>query len=129
MAALIRAGEDHIFPAVGQKMQNFIRGDFRKIYYLDHCIFFQKDLVGSDKNFVPDVDIFEDTYLSQKLAKISFPTRLRFTSTTSAIRFQKNGVWRQAILNQILKAGFLLGISKTFMNKVYEKGLNLNSKY
>lgn len=108
---------------------NFIRGGLREIYYLDHCIFFQKVLVGADKNFVPDVDIFEDTYLSQKLAKNSSPTRLPFSSTTSAIRFQKNGVWKQAILNQILKLGFLLGIPNTFMNKVYEKGLNLNSKY
>ena len=53
---------------------------------------------------------------------------LPFISTTSAIRFTKNGLWTQALMNQILKLGFHIGVPHDTMNKIYERGLNLNSK-
>ena len=36
---------------------------------------------------------------------------------------------KQAMMNQVLKLGYMLGVSDKVMNRVYEKGLNLNSKY
>ncbi len=102
---------------------NKIRGQGRSIFYLDHCIFFHRSL---RKSPLPPVEIFEDTVLSTQLRNQQAPLLLPFKSTTSALRFTKNGIWRQAILNQIMKIGFYINASPQKMNKIYERGLNLN---
>lgn len=104
---------------------NNVRGDIKNIFYLDHCIFVRKGLLLKIGG-VPNLEIFEDTVLSQRLAKISIPVRLPYKSTTSAIRFQKNGLWTQSLRNQVLKIRFMLGGSDTGMNQSYEKDINLN---
>lgn len=96
----------------------------RGILYLDHCIFFHRSLWTQD---LPAVDIFEDTILSLNLREHGAPVLLPYVSETSAIRFQKNGVWRQAWQNQILKIEHYLGRDHQKMNDRYEKNLNLNS--
>jgi hypothetical protein len=78
---------------------------------------------------IPDVDIFEDTELSIRLSKVSKPKLIPIKVTTSAIRFSKNGLWKQSLMNQSLKAAYHLGIDPKKMNSLYEKGLSLNSKY
>jgi glycosyltransferase involved in cell wall biosynthesis len=107
---------------------NEVRSKIRNIVYLDHCIFVQRDLllkVGG----VPELDIFEDTALSEKLSKITQAKILPFPATTSSIRFEKNGKYRQALLNQLLKIGYNIGLNDQQMNRIYELGLSLNSKY
>ena len=108
---------------------NKIRGDLRGIYYLDHCLFFQKSLFDGDPSPLPPVDIFEDTELCKKLLNVSQPVRLDFKSTTSAIRFVENGPWKQGLLNQAMKLAYFLGLPKSAMNRIYEAGLSLNSRY
>ncbi len=107
---------------------NFARADIKKIFYLDHCIFAKKDLLEKI-NLLSPIDIFEDTDLSLKLNKLISPVRLPFISQTSSIRFSINGVWRQAILNQILKFQYRKGISHEEMNEVYERHTSLNVDY
>ncbi len=107
---------------------NYVRGRIREIFYLDHCIYVKKSLMNSIGGF-PHDEIFEDTIVCEKLRNIAPAKLLPFISQTSAIRFQKNGQWRQALLNQVLKIAFLLNTSPEKMNKIYELGLNLNSKY
>lgn len=106
---------------------NFGRGR-RGIYYLDHCIFAQKKLLLKI-DYIPEVDIFEDTELSIRLRKHAWPTLLPFISTTSAIRFETNGVFKQAYMNQILKWKYYFNSNHKEMNKSYEKGIELNTKY
>ena len=106
---------------------NHIRADIRKIYYLDHCIFASRDLLMETK--IPDVDVFEDTILSERLGRLCKPFRLTNISLTSAIRFQRNGIVYQSILNQFMKWGYYLGIPLKKLNIFYEKSLELNSKY
>lgn len=106
---------------------NHIRGDIFGIFYLDHCIFGLK-LLFEQIDYIPEVEIFEDTLLSQKLLKLARPKRLKGKIKTSSIRFNKNGVYKQALLNQIMKMGFYLNIDHKKMNKLYEWGLNLNTK-
>jgi hypothetical protein len=106
---------------------NFVRGDIKSIFYLDHCLFVRKELFERVGGFSL-VKIFEDTILSQKLSVLSRPVRLSSRSTTSAIRFTKNGIWRQLILNQVLKFKFFVNTSDSKMNADYEKGLELNTK-
>ena len=106
---------------------NNVRARKSGILYLDHCIFLRKDLLG--ERLIPDVDIFEDTELSLMLLEKDSPKILPFSSTTSAVRFQKNGVYRQAFMNQVLKVGYNLNVPHEIMNKIYERGLSLNNKY
>jgi len=46
---------------------NYVRVLKKNIVYLDHCIFFNKTLLGVDN--IPDLAIFEDTALSELLNK------------------------------------------------------------
>lgn len=105
---------------------NNVRGDLKKIYYLDHCLFVRREVFEKVGGF-PDREIFEDTLLSMKLSSINTPLRLPWKSTTSAIRFKKNGIWKQACHNQILKCRFLLKDNDEKMNSDYERGVGLNT--
>lgn len=107
---------------------NNIRADKRSIFYLDHCIFAKKDLLDS-VGLIPEIDIFEDTEISLKLRNLLPGVRLPFRAKTSAIRFQKNGLIKQALLNQYLKISYYLKRDHKKMNSNYEKGLDLNSEY
>jgi GT2 family glycosyltransferase len=107
---------------------NYIRGGLRSIYYLDHCIFAQKQLL-LDVGLLPDIDIFEDTEICLRLKKQGKPIRLPFISQTSAVRFQVQGIYQQALKNQYLKWLYYFNRSDTKMNRLYEKGLELNTKY
>lgn len=103
---------------------NRVRLDGRGIAYLDHCIFLRRSLAG--RRPVPELEIFEDTALSHRLLRHSPPRRLAEQVTTSAIRYQRNGIWRQALMNQALKIGYGLRLPNSWMNRLYEKGLGLN---
>lgn len=105
---------------------NRVRARLRGILYLDHCIFFDRRLWQGD---LPNVDIFEDTLLSYIFRKVTMPTVLPFASTTSSIRFQRNGFYFQAALNQLLKLAFYARVPHRQLSRIYEGNLELNSKY
>lgn len=107
---------------------NRIRGDRRGVYYLDHCLFAQKQLL-LDVGLIPQIDIFEDTEICLKLNKKAKPVRLPFISQTSAIRFQTNGIYSQALKNQYMKWCYYFNASDKKMNALYEKGIELNNQY
>lgn len=102
---------------------NHVRGKHASILYLDHCIYFRRELLSKT---IPDVSIFEDTEISKILKAHGPATILPHLSTTSAIRFQTNGFIKQAYLNQKLKWAYYFKRSDKKMNSNYEKGLNLN---
>lgn len=106
---------------------NFIRGDLKSIFYLDHCIFLRKHLAEKILA-IPDCEIFEDTEISLELSKSYQGKRLKSKSTTSAIRFLKNGIFKQAFLNQKMKWLYYKKHNHKLMNKEYEKNLNLNNE-
>jgi glycosyltransferase involved in cell wall biosynthesis len=107
---------------------NYIRGDKRGIYYLDHCIFAKKQLL-LDVGMLPDIDIFEDTELCLRLKSKVKGIRLPFISETSAIRFQVNGILTQVLTNQCMKWLYYFKRSDKKMNEIYEKGIQLNTRY
>ena len=104
---------------------NEIRIKKRGIVYLDHGIFVQTPLYRRSGGF-PDFPIFEDTALSMQLRKLQPPTLLPQKSVVSSIRFKKNGWVYQTALNQLMKLGYLFGISPKTLYKMYERGLWLN---
>lgn len=108
---------------------NRMRGDLSKIYYLDHCLFAHQDLLANIEFPFGSDDIFEDTIFCEQLQKVTAPVRLKTSSTTSSIRFKQNGLYKQALMNQFLKIGYKVKMDRKLMNKIYEKGLNLNQKY
>ncbi len=109
---------------------NHVRLRFQKIIYLDHCIFVHKKILAQlTKPIWPEKDIFEDTDFCIKLKKIATPKRFNYISTTSAIRFVKNGIYKQCFMNQVLKIAYLLNMDSKLMNTWYEKKMGLNTKY
>lgn len=120
-----RFDEAHPLLAFTSWYSNNVRVDRRGIVYLDHCMFF--DGRFRDEGLaVPDVPIFEDTELSLILRGHGMPARLPAAAVTSAIRYAANGVFRQMLLNQALKAGRGLGVSPDALNRWYERGIGLN---
>lgn len=107
---------------------NRIRGDRRGVYYLDHCLFAQKQLL-LDVGLIPQIDIFEDTQICLKLKQKAKPVRLPYISQTSAVRFQTNGIYNQALKNQYMKWCYYFSRSDKKMNAHYEKGIELNTQY
>lgn len=107
---------------------NRIRGDKRGIYYLDHCLFAQKQLL-LDVGLFPLIDIFEDTEICLKLNEKAKPVRLPYISQTSAVRFQTNGIYSQALKNQYMKCCYYFSGADKKMNARYEKGIELNTQY
>ena len=106
---------------------NHIRGDRRSIFYLDHCLFIHQELYQKfSKPLFVDVAIFEDTLVSIKLREQQKAFRLKTKTMTSSIRFQKNGFFKQALLNFKAKVQFHLKFSHELINKDYEKNLSLN---
>lgn len=105
---------------------NHIRAGIKSIFYLDHCIFAEREILK--KIEFPVTEIFEDTLLCLRLRKLTKGKLLPFISKTSAIRFEKNGIYFQAFINQLMKLGFFLKIPFPILNKIYERALKLNSK-
>ena len=105
---------------------NFARGRGRGIFYLDHCLFLSADLKPYAR--FPEVGLFEDTGFCLGLRSRSWPQLLPYPVVTSAVRFRKNGLVWQSLMNQVLKLLFYLGFSEKWMNRVYEKGLALNAR-
>jgi len=106
---------------------NIVRGDIKQIYYLDHCIFAQKKLLQKI-NYLPELEIFEDTELCKRLQTEAKGHRLPYNVLTSSARFQINGLWKQVLLNQWMKILYAINVDHRKINKQYEKGLGFNSK-
>lgn len=117
---------DHAHPLLDwtSYYSNRIRMDRSGIVYLDHCIFFYRSLLAAPA--VPERYIFEDTALSLRLRRLGPPRRLAPRAITSSIRYARNGVWRQATMNQVMKLGYAARMPDPWLNRIYERGLGLN---
>lgn len=107
---------------------NQIRGKQRGILYFDHCIFGWREAfikVGG----AGDRAIFADTDLSIKLRQLSYPLFCDGMVVTSARRFRQRGIYRQALLNQVLKLLYFFGVDDQTMNQIYERKNPINVAY
>ncbi len=105
-----------------------VRSQRQSILYLDHCIFVDRQVL-LEIGGVPDMDIFEDTALSLALAKWGKPAIASGIVTTSARRFQSRGIYRQALLNQLLKLMYLTHQDPQKLNWLYERKSQINVAY
>ncbi|MCW7463688.1 glycosyltransferase family protein [Leptospira limi] len=97
---------------------NVIRIRWKGIVYLDHCIFFSRELWTSD---LPVQYLFEDTELSIKFKQIRKPILLPYVSLTSSHRFLKHGIVRQMVINFLLKIGYKLRLPSSLLFAIYQK--------
>lgn len=105
-----------------------VRPRWHRILYLDHCVAVRRSLLVAIGG-VPDMDIFEDTVLSQRLGQHGPPRMLAGTITTSARRYRDRGVYRQALMNQSLKVMYHLKGDPQWMNRLYERKTQINVAY
>ena len=105
-----------------------VRPQFGRILYLDHCLAVRRSLL-TEIGGVPEMDIFEDTALSQRLGQYSAPVILPESVVTSARRYRSRGVYKQALLNQALKLMYHLNIDPQWMNRLYEQKVQINVTY
>jgi len=78
--------------------------------------------VFDDLGGFPDWPLFEDVELARHLRQRSRLVKLPATVTTSAVRFERNGMLRQQMLNVTLLARFLLGARPEELAARYEAG-------
>lgn len=105
-----------------------VRVKQKGIVYFDHCPFADRQFLATVGN-VPDLDIFEDTVLSDRLCRLSQPVIAKGKVTTSARRFQQRGIYRHAMLNQLLKICYHFNIDPQWLNRLYEQKSSINVKY
>jgi len=107
---------------------NYVRVKQKGIVYLDHCPFINRRVLAEIGN-VPDLDIFEDTVLSDRLCQFSKPVMAQGKVITSARRFHQRGIYRHAMLNQLLKMCYHFNIDPRWLNRLYEQKASINVKY
>ena len=94
--------------------------------YGDQGIFLRKQPFQAIGGF-PDLPIMEDFALVQRLkrqGRIAFPDPNRYLDTsvlTSGRRWQKLGIFRTTLVNQLMIAGYFLGISPARLATWYRK--------
>ena len=107
---------------------NNVRVKHKGLVYLDHCPFIKRQLLAEIGN-IPDLDIFEDTVLSDRLCQLSKPVLAQGKVITSARRFRQRGIYRHAMLNQWLKICYHCNIDPRSLNRLYEQKASINVKY
>jgi hypothetical protein len=107
---------------------NRVRPRWSRILYLDHCVFARRSLLEAIGG-VPNMDIFEDTALSLALRRAGAPHLLTAAVSTSARRYHSRGVYQQAVLNQLLKVMYHTGMDPRWMNRLYERQMQINVAY
>jgi len=84
----------------------------------DQCIFVRRSVFEAVGGF-PALALMEDIALSALLRRQTAPQCLRIKVTTSARRWQKNGVWRTIFLMWWLRLAYALGVSPARLARWY----------
>ena len=86
----------------------------------DQCLFVRRSAFEAVGGF-PEVALMEDVAFSKLLRRHSAPRCLRNKVTTSARRWQKNGVWRTIFLMWGLRLAYAIGVSPTRLARWYRQ--------
>jgi rSAM/selenodomain-associated transferase 2 len=84
----------------------------------DQCIFVRRAAFEAVGGF-PAVALMEDIALSHVLRRQAAPACLRHKVTTSARRWQKNGIWRTIFLMWWLRLAYTLGVPPARLARWY----------
>ncbi|MDJ0596952.1 MAG: TIGR04283 family arsenosugar biosynthesis glycosyltransferase [Pleurocapsa sp. MO_226.B13] len=97
-----------------------MRSHLFSLPYGDQGIFITKQAFAEVGGF-PNLPIMEDFELIQRLKKKGNIAIAPAAVTTSGRRWQKLGVWKTTLINQLIIAGYYLGISPTKLSKFYRQ--------
>ncbi len=86
----------------------------------DQCIFVRRGAFEAVGGF-PAIELMEDIAMSRVLGRRSAPHCLRNKVTTSARRWQHNGVWRTIFLMWWLRFAYALGVSPARLARWYSQ--------
>ncbi|MFC1807958.1 TIGR04283 family arsenosugar biosynthesis glycosyltransferase [Candidatus Omnitrophota bacterium] len=95
-----------------------VRARLLKIFYGDQAIFVRREaffeLNGFDR-----INLFDDVTFSQKLSRLGKASVLKDKVFASPRRWQSQGVAKTTLINWIITAGFMLGVSTHNLKKIY----------
>jgi rSAM/selenodomain-associated transferase 2 len=95
-----------------------LRFRFMQFPYGDQAIFLRGDLLRALGGF-PELPVMEDFCLVRLLRRQGRIHILDQQVVTSARRWLRLGVFRTTLINQVMVAGFLLGLPRDFLAKLY----------
>ncbi len=89
--------------------------------YGDQALFMKRSTFDNVGGF-PDLAIMEDFALVKQLKRHGKIAIAPAAVTTSSRRWDKLGVWRTTLINQLIIVGYYLGVSPNKLRKFYLKG-------
>jgi rSAM/selenodomain-associated transferase 2 len=95
-----------------------LRSHLLSLPYGDQAIFIKKQTFAQIGGFA-DLPIMEDFELIQRLKRQGKIAIAPSQVTTSDRRWRKLGVWQTTLINQLMIAGYYLGISPTKLSQFY----------
>jgi rSAM/selenodomain-associated transferase 2/rSAM/selenodomain-associated transferase 1 len=106
---------------VAEFLTNF-RSKHLKLPYGDQGLFVRKSAFEENGGF-PPVTVAEDLFLVRQLARKGRIKIVPADAVTSARRWQKLGVLRTTLINQLIAAGCFAGISPSLLSVLYERAV------
>ena len=95
-----------------------IRSRLLNLPYGDQALFMKKSVFDQINGF-PDHPILEEITLLRRLRRLGSIGIVAAPATTSARRWQQLGIVQTTLINQILLAGFFMGISPQRLARLY----------
>lgn len=95
-----------------------MRSRLLSLPYGDQALFISKQAFIQAGGFA-DLPIMEDFEFIQRVGKLGRIAIAPAAVTTSGRRWQKLGVWQTTLINQLMIAGYYLGISPAKLSKFY----------
>jgi hypothetical protein len=95
-----------------------VRSRLLSLPYGDQALFISKQAFIKAGGFA-DLPIMEDFEFIQRIGKLGRIAIAPAAVTTSGRRWQKLGVWQTTLINQLMIAGYYLGISPAKLSKFY----------
>ena len=95
-----------------------VRSRLLSLPYGDQALFISKQAFIKAGGFA-DLPIMEDFEFIQRVKKLGRIAIAPAAVTTSGRRWQKLGVWQTTLINQLMIAGYYLGISPAKLSKFY----------
>ncbi|MDJ0900025.1 MAG: TIGR04283 family arsenosugar biosynthesis glycosyltransferase [Xenococcus sp. MO_188.B8] len=98
-----------------------MRSHLLALPYGDQALFMKRSTFNNVGGF-PDLVIMEDFALVKQLKRHGKIAIAPAAVTTSSRRWDKLGVWRTTLINQLMIIGYYLGISPNKLRELYLKG-------
>ena len=99
------------------------RSALLQLPYGDQGIFLRKDLFEQLGGFKP-ISIMEDFEFIRRAGKMGKIVTCKQSVITSGRRWQKFGIFRTTLINQLIVLGFYLGIPHNYLRKFYKQKKN-----